>query len=1032
VIHRLVEWSIARRGLVVLLTLALAVVSATITVRLKLDALPDVTQNQVLVLTSAPGLTPEEIERRVSLPIELAVSGLPGLVERRSISRYGISSVTAVFEDKVDPNLARQMVSERISGVASSLPAGAGPPELGPLTGGLGEVFHFTLSSPSRTPAELLEIAQLKVAPLMRSVPGVVEVNTWGGERRSIQVTADPAKLAQQDLTLDDLRGALERATGSAAAGSVPLGSGQALLRAVSRPLTPTELGHAVVKRDGDHVLRVSDVADLGQRGMPRIGASTGNGRGEVVYLMAQMLRGDNALEVMERLKARLPEMKRALPDDVRLTVVYDRSKLVNATLSTVGKSLLEGGLLVIAVLFAMLGSLRAGLVVASVIPLSMLGAGVGMVSFDLAGNLMSLGAIDFGLVVDGAVVLVEQLFHAEHHDPPGPDDDRRKWMTGVASGVASPMLFSMLTILLVYAPIVLLTGVDGKMFRPMALTVVFALFASLVMSLTYVPAMSSLVLRSKDVPKKDTLLVRIITRVNEPLLRFVTNHPPLVAVAALGALALGGVLGARLGTEFTPQLDEGDLVVQTTRNADIRLETAVDRAGVFERAVGAVPEVTAVVSRIGSPAVATDIMGLEQADVFVTLKPRAEWRKGLSRDELIAEIERAIADHDPESEPSVTQPIQMRFNELLGGSVTDVSVSVYGDDLGELRKIAEDVHEALHGVRGAADARVLAPPDVTLVEVKPKPLEAAEAGLSVREVLDAVAALRSGVEVGTSYDGPLAVPIVLRVPGGASAFDLERVSLPTPKGGLVPLGRVASIDKLSAPSFVNHLEGQRRLMVGFNVRGADLGAVLDAAQKAIDAKVKVPKGYRLVWGGQYESLSEAKARLAIVIPVVLVLILLMLYAAFRRVKPVLVIFFNVPFACVGGILALTLRGMPVSMSAAVGFIALSGIAVLNGVVLLSRLIEAEERGSTAAEAALLAARARARPVIMTALVASLGFLPMMLSTGVGAEVQRPLATVVVGGLVTSTGLTLLIIPSLYPWFRMPRRLTRWLWTGRA
>lgn len=1029
-IQRLVAWSIARRGLVVLVTIALAIASASITLRLKLDALPDVTQNQVLVLTGAPGLTPEEVERRVSLPIELAVSGLPGLVERRSISRYGISSVTVVFEDRVDPNLARQMVSERISGVASSLPDGAGPPELGPLTGGLGEVFHFTLSSPSRTPAELLEIATLRVAPLLRSVPGVVEVNTWGGERRSIQVTADPAKLAQQSLTLDDLRAALLRATGSAAAGSVPLGSGQALLRAIARPLTPTELGYAVVKRDGDHLLRVSDVAELGTRGLPRIGASTGNGAGEVVYLMAQMLRGDNALEVMNRLKERMPEVQRTLPDDVRLTVVYDRSKLVNATLKTVGKSLLEGGLLVIAVLFAMLGSLRAGLVVASVIPLSMLGAGVGMVSMDLAGNLMSLGAIDFGLVVDGAVVLVEQLFHAEHHDPPKTGEPRRQWMTRITTSVASPMLFSMLTILLVYAPIVLLTGVDGKMFRPMALTVVFALTSSLILSLTYVPAMSSLFLRDRDVPKKDTILVRLITRVNEPFLMLVTKNPVVVAILAVAALGAGVVFAARLGTEFTPQLDEGDLVVQTTRNADIRLETAVDRAGRFERAVGAVPEVTAVVSRIGSPAVATDIMGLEQADVFVTLKPRSEWRPGLTRDELIRDVERAIAAHDPDSEPSITQPIQMRFNELLGGSVTDVSVSVYGDDLGELRRLAEEIHAALHEVKGAADVRVLAPPDVSLVQVSPKPLEAAGAGLQVGEVLDAVEALRSGLPVGTTYDGPLAIPIVLRLPGGSSAFDLEAVALPTPRGGLVPLGRVASIDKLSTPSLVNHLDGQRRLMVGFNVRGTDLGALVDAAQKAIAREVKVPKGYRLVWGGQFESLSAAKARLAIVIPAVLVLILLMLYAAFRRVRPVLVIFFNVPFACVGGIMALTLRGMPVSMSAAVGFIALSGIAVLNGVVLLSRLIEAEERGSTAAEAAILAARARARPVIMTALVASLGFLPMMLATGVGSEVQRPLATVVVGGLVTSTGLTLLIIPSLYPWFRIPRFLTRFLWLG--
>lgn len=1024
-IGRIVAWSVAHRVFVVSAILVLAAGGVIVGRRLQLDALPDVTTNQVLVLTRAPGLTPEEVERLVTRPIEIALGGTPGLEDLRSISRYGISSVTAVFEDGAPVYLARQMVRERLDGATGAFPAGVSPPELGPVTGGLGEIFHFTISSPRRTAAELLELATLRAAPLLRSVPGVVEVNTWGGEQRTLEVRADPLRMSQRGLTLEDLRAALGDALGTAAGASLPAGSAQSLLRAVALPKDASELGHALVFRRGAGTpVRLAEVADLSEGALPRIGAATSGGKGETVYLMAQMLRGENALEVMGRVHAKMEEVRRALPEDVRVEVVYDRGKLVNATLHTVFKNLLEGGLLVVSVLFLMLGSARAGLLVASAIPLSMLGATTAMVLVGVPGNLMSLGALDFGLLVDGAVVMVESVFHGigpsafAGLSPPEARERLRAHVAKVTERAAQPVFFSVLVILLVYVPVLSLTGVDGKMFRPMALTVVFALVGALVLTLTFVPAAASLLLRPKDVPDREPLLARLIHRAYEPVLAATARRPRQVAAGAAALVVVAIVMFVRAGSEFVPQLDEGDLVVQTTRAADISLRSAVRDAGRLEAAVlSAVPEVRQVVSRVGSPAVATDIMGIEQADVFVTLRPREEWRPGLTKEDLVAQVDRAIAARAPGGDPSYTQPIQMRFNELLGGSVADVTVSVYGEDLGELRRIAEKVAATVGKQPGAEDTRVIAPPAVSLLEVRPRALDASRAGFTVREVLDAVQAVRTGIEVGATWDGPLRIPIQLRLGGQEpSAFTLADLAIPAASGGLVPLARVADVVRTSAPSLVSRQGGERRLVVGFNVRGADLGTVVKSAEASVAGAVAVPRGYRLEWGGQYETLQAAKRRLLVVIPAVLALIVGVLLLAFRSLRPAAIIFLNVPFATVGGMVALGLRGMPVSISSAVGFIALSGVAVLNGVVLMSRLLERERGGEGPAEAALGAARERARPVLMTALVAALGFLPMAVATGVGAEVQRPLATVVCGGLVTSTVLTLLILPALYPW----------------
>jgi len=1017
----LVLLALRNRGAVVAITLVLCVLAAVVARGLTLDALPDVTSNQVLVLTRAPGLTPEEVERLVTRPIEVSLGGMAGLTLQRSLSRYGISSVTAVFDDNVDPYRARQVVQERLQGIAERLPVGVEAPALGPLTGGLGEIYQVALSSPTRSQAELLELSALRIEPLLRAVPGVVEVNPWGGATRTLDVVARPADMARLHMPLAELRRAVEASAGGAAGASLPAGGAQVLLRGAAWPQTPAQLAGALVRqRPGEAPVRVGDVADVSTGQLPRIGAATANGRTEVLYLMVQMLRDANALEVTEALHARLPAVRAVLPRDVTWTVVYDRSELVHRTLRTVARSLAEGGVLVVLVLLAMLGSLRAGLLVAAVIPLSMLGAFAAMTLLGVPGNLMSLGALDFGLLVDGAVVMVEGLFHALQHrkaDDHGAVDE-------AAGDLARPVFYGVLVIVLVYVPVLSLTGVDGKMFRPMALTVILALLCSLALALTFVPAVAAWVLRPEDVPARPPWLVRTAARAYAPVLGFALRRGAWVMGLGLAALAAGALVFSRLGTAFVPQLDEGDLVVQSTRAPDISLDTAVVDAQRMERILLGFPEVRDVVSRVGSPAVATDIMGLEQADVFVRLAPRAQWRRGLDREALVASMERALAAHDPGNDAAFTQPIQMRFNELVGGSVTDVDLSVYGEDLAVLRDTADAIVRALGGVRGATDVRVLAPPSVPLQEVVPRPDAAARYGWTARDVLDAVAALRVGIPVGYTYDGAVRVPLRVMLATPAGAFSTASVLLPTATGELVPLGAVAEVRSRETPGMVSRQSAQRRLVVGFNVRGAELGAVVAAAEARVAARVPRPEGVRYTWGGQYESLEAATRRLTVVVPLTLLGILAVLVWTFRALGPALLILLNVPFACIGGAALLGLRGMPVSMPAAVGFIALSGIAVLNGVVWMGRLLQLRTAGADWTGAARDASTERMRPVLMTALVALLGFVPMTLATGAGAEVQRPLATVVVGGIPTSTLLTLVVLPALVAWWDRRRRGT--------
>lgn len=1010
-IAALARFSVTRAKSVVALVLLVSAVALGFALDLPLDALPDLTNNQVVVLTTAPGLSPEELELSVTRPVEIALSGLPGLEEQRSLSRYGISQITLIFKDSMDPWRARQMVSERLSSL--ELAPGVKDPELAPLTGGLGEVFHLTLSSETRTPTELYEFALLRVTPLLKSVPGIVEVNSWGGAERTLDVVVDPLSLVNRGLSLREVRDALADATGLAPGGNLMNQDGQALLRGVARPVTPLELGSVMLAKPA---VRASDVGSAVEGTRLRLGAATAQGRGETVYLMAQMLRDENALEVLSRVHEKMPLVKAALPEDVRIRVVYDRSELVNNTLHTVGMSLLEGGALVILVLLAFLGSWRAGLVAASVIPLSMMFALGVMSIFRLPGNLMSLGALDFGLLVDGAIVLVEGVFH--HSKDARGRMSFREHVRDVAGHTARPVFFSVLVILLVYVPVLSMSGTDGKLFRPMAVTVVLALSASLLLSMTYVPAALSLCMDFEHLPKRDPWLVRAIDYAYPKLLDLLLPRRVFVLLCALGALSAGAFAASRSGVEFTPQLDEGDMVIQTTRSPDISLEQSVAAALHLERVLRTFPEVRGVVSRIGSPAVATDMMGFEQADVFVDLVPRAQFRPGLTRNALVAEMETTILREDPHSEPSFTQPIQMRFNELLGGAVTDVAVSLYGEDLAELRRLADALAHSFRGVSGAEDVRVLAPPVVPLVSVHPRPLDLAQVGLSSREVLDAVQAVRVGIDVGETRDGPLRIPLRILLQASHRVVDLAHLPVSLSGGGSVALHRVADVVHDDAPGLVSRRNGQRRLVIGFNVRNGDLATVVEAAEAKAYADVPLPSGYRLEWGGQYENLQQATARLGLIVPAVLVLILGILWLTFNSVRASLSVFTVVPLAVVGGLLMLALRDMPISLPAAVGFIALSGIAVMNGVVWMARALELEQVGGEAVAIARKAACERVRPVLMTALVAALGFVPMMLAVGVGAELQRPLATVVVGGLVSSTLLTLIVLPVLYPWLR--------------
>lgn len=985
---------------------------------LTIDAVPDLTPVQVQVLTKAPALGPVEVEQFITFPIEASLSGLPALRELRSVSRYGLSAVTAIFEDSTDIYRARQLVTERLARAMEKIPAEYGRPAIGPLTTGLGEVYQFTLKGPGYSPMALRTMLEWDIGMKLRAVPGVVEVNIWGGEPQQFQVVVDPARLLSFKLSLRQVFDALQRNNAMAGGGYLERQREQLLIRGEALATQVSDLTRIVVAHGSGGVpIYIADVATVREASALRIGAATAMGEGETVIGMVQMLAGENAQQVVERVKARVREIQTTLPPGVTIEPYYDRTLFVSKVMKTVRNNLVEGGLLVIAVLFLFLGDLRAGLIVAAAIPLSMLIAFTGMMQAGLSGNLMSLGAIDFGLLVDGSVVMIDNILRQLAQSKDMTREERLDNIQAAGREVLRPMGFAVGIIILVYVPILALTGIEGKMFRPMALTVIMALAGSLLVAVTATPVLASWFARAHH-GQEETGLLRWIRRMYEPCLRWAIAHPRRVVVPAILLFAMSLGLGSFLGVEFIPRLDEGDLAIQLWRLPSISLTESVSTALEVERVLRRFPEVTQVVTRTGSPEVATDVMGVEMSDVFVILTPQSEWVTAHTRESLIAKMKDAITNEVPGVGLGFTQPIEMRFNELIAGVRSDLAVKIFGPDLDILKQQAEQVARALERVQGAADVKVEQVAGLPLLRVVINREEIARYGLTADDVLLLIQATRVGHVVGTVVQGSRRFDLIVRLVDQASAdpATLGNLLIPTMHGELVPLSRVATIQVDSGPAQVSREHVQRRIVVESNIRGRDLGGFVAAAQQAVHQTVTLPPGYELTWGGQFEHLQDATKRLLLVVPVTLLLILGMLSVMFGEMRPALLIFLNVPLALSGGILALWLRGLPLSISAIIGFIALFGIAVLNGVVLVSHIRQLESEGQSTDQAITQGTSDRVRPVLMTALVASLGFLPMALATSMGAEVQRPLATVVIGGLITSTALTLLVLPVMYRW----------------
>ncbi len=991
--------------------------------KLPIDAVPDLTPVQVQILTRAPALGPVEVEQFVTFPIETNLSGLPGLKELRSISQYGISVVTAIFEDGLDLYFVRQLVNERLTVAVEQIPSEYARPMIGPLSTGLGEVYQFTLSGGGYSPMELRTLLEWDIGRRLRSVPGVVEVNIWGGREKQFQVMVDPQRLLAVKLSLKDVYNALEKNNALAGGGYIVHEREQFLIRGEAMAKGVTDLEKILVKHaPGGIPIFIKDVAHVQIGANLRIGAATRMGEEETVIGMVQMLAGANADQVVEQVKARVQEIQASLPAGVVIEPYYDRSIFVSQVIHTVRSNLLEGGLLVIAILFVFLGNFRSGLIVAAAIPISMLIAFAGMLKTGISGNLMSLGAIDFGLLVDGSVVMIDNILRKMSKLNDQSEEARAQAIQDAAKEVLRPITFAIGIIIVVYLPILTLTGVEGKMFRPMALTVILALIGSLIFAVAAVPTLAFWFAKVRT-NQQETWLIRTLRNLYEPCLRFSMSKPLLAAGAAIVLFMSSLFIGSSLGVVFMPRLDEGDLAIQVWRLPSVSLDESVATALQVEATLRKFPEVIRVVSRTGSPEVATDPMGIELSDVFAILKPKDEWVSAKTKDDLIEKMRAAIMESVHGVGLGFTQPIEMRFNELIAGTRSDVAVKIFGQDLAVLRTNAEQVASVLQGIPGATDVKAEQVSGVPRIRIIVDRDQIARYGINADEVLTYVQTARAGQHVGTIFEGERRFALVVRLTDQSSASPeaLRNLLVPTPHGELVPLSRIAEVVVDEGPAQISRENNHRRIVVETNIRGRDLGGFMVEAQKTIREKVSLPSGYYLEWGGQFEHLEEATQRLSLIVPVTLLLIIGMLSLIFGTLRPAFLIFLNVPLALSGGILALWMRGLPLSISAIVGFIALFGIAVLNGVVLVSRIRTLEGQGLSLEQAVTQGALDRLRPVLMTALVASLGFLPMALATTMGAEVQLPLATVVIGGLVTSTALTLLVIPAVYRYF-CPRR----------
>ncbi len=1017
-INGLITWSLHNR-LVVLAGVLCFILLGVLSLRqLNIDAFPDTTPVQVQVNTFAPGLAPEEVERQITFPVEQSIGGLPGLQQVRSLSKFGLSQVVVTFDQGTDIYLARQVLTERLGTV--QLPEGIERPSLGPVATGLGEVFHYTLQSNRTDPDQLMELRTLQdwtIRPQLRTVPGTAEVNIWGGLQKQYQIRIDPGKLERSGVTYDQVEQAVKDNNLNVGGGGLPREGALLLVHGVGRTNTLEEIRNIVItSRDGVPV-RVGDVAEVKIAGAPRMGGVTADGKGEAVLGLGFLMMGENGHTVTERLREKFDETKKKLPPNMKAEPVYQRTELVDQVIDTVRGNLFEGGLLVVAVLFIFLGNLRAGLVVALAIPLSMLFAFCGMWRFGISGSLLSLGALDFGLVVDSSVVMVENVMRHLAHD--GADRrDRVSVVHDAAIEVRQPTMFGELIIMIVYLPILTLEGVEGRLFRPMALTVIFALLGSLLLSLTVMPVLASILLPRK-VEERDPLAIRAARWLYRPILRMALRHRIAVILVAGAAMLVAVLIARGIGSEFVPRLSEGAIVVNVVRLPGTSLEESLARNTLMEKVLleNFPDEVKHCWSRCGTAEVATDPMGPEETDFFITLHPRDHWTRAHTQDELMKLMEKEF-DGLPGQHLSFTQPIEQRVNEMTSGVRSGVAVKLFGDDLDTLVTKAKEIQKALQDTPGSADVSTELLEGQPMLQIKVKQDQLGRYGVPARTVLQHIEAL-AGRPLGDVNEGAFRFPLVATLPEELkrSPAAIGRILIAAPGGERLPLARLADVALVEGPPKILRESGQRRIVVQCNVRDRDLGGFVAEAQERVN-QIRLPAGrYHVEWGGQFENMERAQRRLLIVVPVALGLIFLLLYLTYRHIGDVLLVFSGVPFASVGGLAALWLRDLPFSISAGVGFVALFGVSVLNSMLLVTFIRHLRERGRTLDEAVEEAALSRLRPVLMTALVASLGFVPMAVSTGVGAEVQRPLATVVIGGVISSTLLTLLVLPVLYDLF---------------
>ncbi len=1010
----IVEFAIRRRYFVLTLAGLLVVVGTLAFLRLPFDAFPDTTPVMVQVNAEAVGWAPEEIERQITYPIERELSGLTGLQEVRSISKFGLSNVTLIFDDKIDVYQARQQVTERL--VSVQLPDGLPRPELGPVSTGLGEIFHYLVIARSADPTEARTVQEWIIKPQLQAVAGVAEINTWGGFEKQFQILVDPNRLVQFNLSLHDVAESLRESLGNVSGGTMVRGGEQTVVQGLGQVTTRDEIEALVIGTRGGLPLQVRDVAEVVVGHEIRRGASTAGGLGEVVLGLGFMITGENSHDVAARLAARLEEVKKSLPENVELRPVYVRTELVDRILHTVRDNLLYGAALVVAILFLFMGNFRAGLIAASSIPLSMLFAFDAMTRVGIVGSLMSLGAIDFGLAVDNAVIQVENSLRHLSHDKSG--RNRLEIIRDAILEVRKPTLFGELIIILVYLPILTLEGVEGKMFRPMALTVVFVLIGALILSFTVIPALVATFLK-KPSSDREPFLVRLAQRAYRPALHWALRNRAAISIASIVLMLIGAVMFSRIGKEFIPRLNEGTIVINTVRLAGVSLPQSVDYSTRVEQLLlkQFPDEIADIWSRTGTAELSTDPMGIELTDMFITLTPREAWKKARSQDELVAAIDRELVDL-PGMNKLYIQPIEMRVNEMIAGIRSDVGIKVFGDDLEMLRVKADEIAQLASQVRGSADVSVEQMTGQPQLRLAVDRVESARFGIPANEVLSYIQAL-GGTTVGEVFEGQRRFDLVLKLDSAwaSSPEDIELIPLRGNDGAIVTLDRIAQPQLTEGYATITREWGKRRAVVQCNVRGRDVGSFVDELRGRIDRDVKFEPGYYVQFGGQFQNMERAQLRLAIVVPLALVLIMGLLYMTYGSLRDALLIFSGVPLAAIGGMAALMARGLPFSISAGVGFITLSGLAVLNGLVLVSQIKRSRSDGRDLDSAISEAAMVRLRPVLMTALVAAIGFCPMAFSGGFGAEVQRPLATVVVGGILTSTALTLIILPVLYSLF---------------